>query len=354
MMPNWSYTAQRVHVLFGAGRRFAAVDELNAQGAKRCLVVASPGTLRRNADLFKTLKHRTASTFDGVEMHCPINVAEAALAQFDSTGSDSVLTVGGGSSIGIGKFIRLSRSVPYIAIPTTLSGSELTQIHGAKVGKEKRTGKDPAAMPTAVLYDPEIILSLPVADVAGTGMNSLAHCFEALYPRVPNPLTTIVAIEGVVTHFEGLPACIERPDDINGRIKALNGAFIGGLLVQQVGIGLHHQLCHILGGRYDLPHGVSNAIVLPHVVGYYEAAINAAAPALAARLSTSQLGKAVFDLATAIGAAQALKDYDVPREQLLDVARETIDHLSHGPRVIDVPGMLRILEHMWEGLPPYD
>lgn len=353
MIASWTYDAQRCHVLFGRGRRFEAAAELAGQRAGRCLLVASPGTLRRNDDLVQALGAATAAIFDRVEMHCPIEIAEAALARFDAAGADAVVTVGGGSAIGIGKFIRLRRAVPYIAVPTTLSGSEMTQIHGAKVGNEKRTGRDPASMPTTVLYDPEIILSLPAADVAGTGMNSLAHCFEAFYPRVPNPLAAAIASEGVAMHFAGLPRCIENPQDLEAREQALNGAFIGGLLVQQVGIGLHHQLCHVLGGRFDLAHGVSNAIALPHVVGFYEREIEQAAPALATRLGLTGLGRAVFDLARRIGAARALSDYGVPRHELGAAADETIAHLSHSPRPIDRQQLARLLEAMWEGSPPH-
>lgn len=349
---DFVYAARPAHVIFGAGKARTAPAEMEASGAGKWLIVGSKGTFEREAPLIDSMAPLTIGRFDGIEPHCPIEVAEAAFALFNELGADGVLTIGGGSTIGVGKFIRVRTGKPYIALPTTFSGSELTPIHGAKIGNEKRTGRDPAAMPTTVVYDPELLRTLPASEIAGTGMNSLAHCLEGFYPHVPNPLAGYAAYQGTLAHIEGLPLSIEQPNQLHGKQRALYGAFLGGLVVQFVGIGLHHQLCHILGGHFDLSHGESNSAVLPHVVAYNEAAILAAAPDLTERFGAATLGRGVFTLARRIGAPRDLKSLGVPRDALLALVDTALHHVTHNPRPIERAHLVRMFEAIWAGDEP--
>src|SRR4029079_8279491 len=107
------------------------------------------------------------------EPHVPQAAADAALKAFAEAGADGVVTVGGGSNIGVGKFIAVQRKVPLLCVPTTLSGSEMTSLYGVKIGHEKRTSKDLAAKPRTVIYDPDLTQTLPKHETATTGMNCL-------------------------------------------------------------------------------------------------------------------------------------------------------------------------------------
>ncbi|ATE65229.1 maleylacetate reductase [Rhizorhabdus dicambivorans] len=347
-MENWTYDALESRACFGAGVAGQAADELIKLGAKRVMVIASGGALRRHASVVGALGSLHASTFDGVLPHCPIETVEAAASQLKAVEADSLLTIGGGSAIGVAKNLRLQFGVSSVVISTTYSGAEMTPIYGAKSKGEKRTGRDPKAKPQVVIYDPLLTLSLPHVETVSTGMNGLAHCVEAFYPKAPHPFAAALATAGIEAFFDGLPRSVDAPADIGGRTRALEGGFYGGLLVQQVGIGLHHKICHILGGRHDIPHGVSNSVVLPHVAQFNKQAILDAAPHLIERFS-GWPGKAIQNLAHRIGAPSDLRSLGLTREALPALAEETVAGSVYNPRPYDVADILEILEAAWEG-----
>src|SRR5204863_5601925 len=148
---------------------------------------------------------QSAGIFDQAVMHTPIAQVEAARAMASSLEADCCVVVGGGSTIGFGKAIALSSSLPVVAVPTTYSGSEMTTIWGISEGGAKKTGRDPKVLPKVVIYDPELTLDLPPATAAASGMNAIAHCAEALYAHDGNPLNNVVAEEGIRALSAALP-----------------------------------------------------------------------------------------------------------------------------------------------------
>jgi maleylacetate reductase len=284
-------------------------------------------------------------------MSCPEPIAEAAVKAFDDSAADGVLTVGGGSTIGLGKFVAVRRNTPFLCIPTTLSGSEMTSLYGVKIGQEKRTSTNIAARPRTVIYDPELTETLPKHETATTGMNCLAHCVEALYPANPNPVARLLALEGIRNLAASLPAVIEI-NDPDSRARALYAGFLGGTLVSLVGIGLHHKICHVLGGRFGVPHGESNSIILPHVVAFNESHMPSVAADIANALGSISAAGGIFDLAVRIGVPSSLRDLGLPRADLDAVAQEVVAKGTHNPRPITVDNIRELLIGAWEGRLP--
>lgn len=348
MNPLWAFDTLENRVLFGPGTAAQAGAELSRLSCGRVMLVASKGTAQRAAKIVSDLGDLIVDTFDSIEAHCPIETVEAAEAAYRSAGADGILTIGGGSAIGVAKNLRLRTGAASLVLPTTYSGSEMTSIFGAKSSGEKKTGRDPRAKPQAVIYDPELTFSLPAGETAQTGLNCLAHCIEAYYPQIPNPFATSIASEGISALFKGLPVSVAEPQSAAGRSSALYGAFIGGLLVQLVGIRLHHRVCHILGGRYDIPHGVSNSVVLPHVVAFNEAAILAADPGLPLRIGGAP-AHSIQRLAREIGAPQNLRDHGVPRGAIAAIAEETLATKPFNPRPVSQEDLEHLLARAWEG-----
>ena len=344
----WAYDALESRALFGAGRAADARAEIERLGGRRTLLIASDGAVRRNADLIPSLGAQMVGHFSGIEPHCPIETVEAALALYRRVGADAVLTVGGGSAIGIAKNLRMATGAISVVIATTYSGAEMTSIYGAKSSGEKRTEKDPKAKPQTIIYDPLYTLDLPASETIATGMNGLAHCVEALYPRTPNPVASALAVEGIAAFFRGLPGSVSAPRDVGSRSDALRGGFIGGLLVQLVGIGLHHRICHVLGGRFGIAHGVSNSVVLPYVAEFNREAILRAAPGLRAEFDAWP-GRAIKLLGRKIGAQPSLRAVGLPREALRAIAEETLAHEIVNPRPMTVQDIEAILEQAWDG-----
>lgn len=343
---DFEYTAPAARVLLGFGRSAEIGPELDRLGGKRAILACTEAGGKRYEKVIKHLGTRCVGVFDKALPHCPQAVAEAVLARFDSEHADSIVAIGGGSTIALGKFVAAKRSAPCLAVPTTLSGSEMTSLYGVKVGEEKRTFNDPTARPRTVVYDSSLTESLPKHETATSGMNCLAHCVEALYPTSPNPVARLLALEGIRTLSEALPGVIER-NDPESRAKALYAGFIGGSLVSMVGIGLHHKICHILGGNFDIAHGDSNSVMLPHVVAFNAPAIPTVAAEIAATLGARDAAGGISDLARKIGAPTSLGELGVPICKLEPIARQIVAKEIYNPRPIDLENILMLLKAAW-------
>jgi maleylacetate reductase len=350
-VPGFLYSAAPARVLFGQGRSKMLHAELGHLGVTRVLVACTSSGEARYREVIAALGASCASVFAQAQPHCPEPVAEAALDAFAAWGADGVVTIGGGSTIGLGKVIAARRQVPFIAIPTTLSGSEMTALYGMKIGQEKRTWTDPNAKARTVIYDPDLTATLPKHETATTGMNCLAHCVEALYAAQPNPIATLLALDGIRALYSALPRVIER-NDIESRAGALYGGFLGGLLVSMVGIGLHHKICHVLGGRFDLPHGETNSVILPHVVAFNAPAMPAVIGDMARASGTSDFVAAIFALAKLIGAPISLRELGLAYSDLDPVAEEIAAKATANPRPVTADDIKRLLRDAWEGRHP--
>jgi alcohol dehydrogenase class IV len=351
MGPRFIHASPAARLVFGAGRIGELASELDQLDVRRVLFACTPGGRNRYSAVIDALGTRCAAVFAGAEPHCPEPVAAAAAAAFEESGADGVVTIGGGSTIGLGKFVAARTGRPLLAVPTTLSGSEMTALYGVKIGQEKCTFVDVVAKPRAVIYDADLFASLPRHETATTGMNCLAHCVEALYPAQPNPIASLIALEGIRTLARSLPCVIEH-NDAAARADALYAGFIGGLLVSMVGIGLHHKICHVLGGHFGVPHGETNSVLLPHVVAFNAAAMPDMARAIGAAMGVADAAIGIFELGARIGTPRSLHELGLPRDALAAVAQEVVSRGTHNPRPITADGILRLLDDAWHGRRP--
>jgi len=338
--------------VFGVGEISRLGEEIDRLRASRVMIACTKGATGRLGPLQQALGERLAGVFDGAEPHCPQPVAEAALERFSALGADAVVPFGGGSTLGLGKVITVRTGRPMVAVPTTYSGSEMTPIYGMKIGHEKRTWRDAAALPKTVIYDPALTVDLPAGLTATTGMNCLAHAVEALYPKEPNPIAADLAERCIEALSIGLPGSVEQPDDLKAREQALYGGFLGGLLVTMVGIALHHRICHVLGGHFGVPHGESNSVILPYVVAYNASAAPNAMDAIKRALSAEDAAAGIFDLAGRIGAPRTLLELGMPADGLAHAAEETVATLAYNPRPVAVQEITELLQAAHEGRPP--
>ena len=139
-------------------------------------------------------------------MHVPVDIVDEAGATTAESSADCLLAIGGGSTTGLAKALALRTGLPIIAVPTTYAGSEMTPIWGMTEGGVKTTGRDARVLPRLVIYDPDLLTTLPPEVVATSGMNAIAHCVEALYSQTANPVTSLMAEEGIRAIAEALPA----------------------------------------------------------------------------------------------------------------------------------------------------
>lgn len=339
-------------IVFGAGTAAQLPDEVAALGAKRAMIVCTPGAAGRVQPLAATLGEACAGIFDGVQTHVPLAVVEAAADKFQSLDADCLVTFGGGSSIDTGKALAVETGKPAIAIPTTYSGAEMTPNYGIVIDGQKKRHQDQRAQARTIIYDPALTTGLPAHMTATSGMNGLAHCVEALYPAEPHPVAALLAEEAVRALAEGLPACIARPDDLDARGRALYGAYLGGTVVTLVGIALHHRTCHVLGGTYGLAHGDANSVILPQVTAFNAAAAPQAMAALARALGTDDPAAAIFDLGQSIGAPSDLKSIGMQEGDLDAAATQAIEFTAYNPQPLEFGPVREMLQNAYEGNRP--
>src|SRR5262245_13170111 len=210
-----------MRVLFGAGSVKQLAAEVDRLGAKRALLLCTPGRAEDADRVAKGLP--VAGVFNRVVMHTPLALANEARKMAKELNADCCIAIGGGSTIGFGKAIALTSGLPVIAVPTTYSGSEMTTIWGLSEKNSKQTGRDPKVLPRTVIYDPELTLDLPPAVTAASGMNAMAHCVEALYAHDGNPIVSLMAEEGIKALSVALPKIIIDGKDVAARTDALYG-----------------------------------------------------------------------------------------------------------------------------------
>lgn len=349
---HFSFTSHPSNVLFGVGRAKQLRQIVKDFDGTRIFFVTSESGVKRHSDLLDSLSDFAPKVFDQVQPHCPQEVVDDAIKAYSEHGADLVVAIGGGSSLGIGKILKAEHGAKFIAVPTTYSGSEMTPIYGRKLKGAKRTKVDRAAIPDAVIYDPVLTLRLPEKVSAATGMNSLAHAVEALYPIEPNPIAFDLAKQAIKLHAKALPIIAREPRDISARIDALYAGFLGGLLVSMVGVALHHALGHVVGGLFDMEHGDYNSAILPHVIAYNGPRATAAADAIATSLCVSDASRGVYDLASSIGAPSSLESLGMPACGVAPAVDAILAKNPRNPRELTRSHMTKMIERIHQGVRP--
>jgi maleylacetate reductase len=331
------------------GAAEAVADEVRRLGATRVMAIASDAD--RIAPVLVGVPVEVLHT--DVAMHVPIDVAERARDVAGRHGVDAIVAVGGGSTTGLAKAVALTAGLPIIAVPTTYAGSEATDVWGLTEGGRKTTGVDSRVLPRAIVYDAGLMLSLPVPTSVASGFNALAHCIDAMWAPRTDPVDQALALEGIRALRDGLPRVVEDPMELMGREQTLYGAYLAAVAFASAGSGLHHKICHVLGGMFGLPHAETHTVVLPHVL-----ALNApAVPELDLRMAGA------FGADSALAGLRTLRDETAAPRSLRDlglavddVAKAVPPILAAAPSSNPVPvtaeNIEALLRAAWEGKEP--
>ncbi|MNK96013.1 Maleylacetate reductase [compost metagenome] len=350
--PSFVYNSAPQRVVFGTGSLQQLAREIDMLGANRALVLSTPEQRPQAQRVVDMLGTRAVGVFDRAVMHVPIETAREAQKVAARLGADCAVAIGGGSTTGLGKAIALDSGLPILAIPTTYAGSEMTPIYGITEAGVKKTGKDFKVLPRTVIYDPDLSLYLPVGMSVASGINAIAHAAEGLYAVDANPVMNLIAQEGIAALGRALPVICAAPNDPSARSDALYGAWLCGMVLGNVGMALHHKLCHTLGGAFNLPHAETHTIVLPHVLAYNAEAAPQAMAHIATALGGSSAAQAVYDLARNNGASVALRDIGM-KEANLDLAcAYALKNQYPNPRPLDHDAIRALLQNAWEGARP--
>ncbi|MBY0095691.1 maleylacetate reductase [Mesobacillus maritimus] len=353
-MEAFLYESQAARVKFGVDVRKEVRKELESLGGKRALVVSTLEQKDLAQEMAGYLGELCVGVLAEAVQHVPRETINKGMAVVRELQVDSLVPVGGGSSIGLAKALALETRFPILAIPTTYAGSEMTPIWGITENGQKKTGKNIIVKPKTVIYDPTLTVTLPPRLTVTSGMNAIAHCAEGLYAENANPIISMMAVEGITALSSSLPKILEQPEDLEARSKALYGTWLGGTVLGSVGMALHHKLCHVLGGSYNLQHADTHTVILPYAIWYNSThapyAMEASSKAIGS--DADDVAGALFDLSKSLGVPVSLEEIGMKREDLDEAAMIATRNPYYNPRPIDESGIRSLLEFAFVGERP--
>lgn len=364
-------------VVFGQPAAQAAAEEVARIGARKVFIVASK-SLSRNTpvvrDIERALGERYAGLFDECIAHTPWPSVIAAAEAVRAADPDLVLTVGGGTPIDTVKILQIclahglkriedldtQRSstkpspVRQVAIPTTLSGAEFSNLGGGtdlrtRI-KHSFTGADIG--PRSVILDPAVTLHTPEWLWLSTGIRGVDHAVETLCSVDAHPYCDGLALHALRLFAEGLPRTKAAPQDLEARLLCQQASWLAASSIARVNYGASHGIGHALGGTADVPHGHTSCIMLPHVLRYNEPVTAATQKRIAEALGRPgrSAGDAVAELVRSLGQPATLREAGVNREQLSGIAAAAIKNrwvLANPQPIRTQTDVMRLLEAAW-------
>ena len=353
---NFTYSPFAQRVLFGHGRLSSLREELERLKRTRTVVLSTPHQAAQAEALLLSLGDLGAGVFSDARMHVPVETVHTAQDYLQERQADAIVAFGGGSTIGLAKALALRAGgvLSIIAIPTTYAGSEMTTIYGITENGLKTTGRDVSVLPSTVLYDPELTLDLPLGISLFSGVNAIAHAAEALYAHDRSPISDLLAQDGIRALVQGMPALRLDSRDPTSRSHCLYGAWLCGTVLGQVTMGLHHKLCHTLGGTLDLPHAETHTILLPHSLAYNYRAAPQAMQRIEAAMGTRHAATGLYEFITQLGLPTGLRDIGMQEKDIARVCDVAMAQPYSNPREIERDAIMRLLRRAWEGAMPDD
>ncbi|MDC4293844.1 maleylacetate reductase [Acinetobacter baumannii] len=354
MNNEFIYDVPQSRVIFGAGSLTKLKEEIERLGAKKALVLCTPEQVELAEKISNLLGTTSVGIFPKAVMHVPIESAREARDVARELGADCAIAVGGGSTTGLGKAIAMEYDLPILAIPTTYAGSEMTPVYGITENGIKKTGKDPRVLPKTVIYDPELTLTLPLEMSITSGINAIAHAAEGLYAQNGNPIMSLLAEEGIRALAEGLKKLKKDALNIEARSLCLYGAWLCGYVLGNVGMAIHHKLCHTLGGSFNLPHAPTHTVILPHAIAYNEDAAPDAMLRIRRALGATDgtAASALFKLISELDGPTSLKSLGLTLPDLDKATEIALSNPYWNPEPIEKNAIRHLLQNAFEGKQP--
>jgi maleylacetate reductase len=338
---------QRVAFATG-GAREAVAAEVAALGASRAMLIGHDA--ERIAPIAAAIP--VAVRHDEVVMHVPVAVADRARAAAARGDVDVLVCVGGGSTTGLAKAVALTTGLPIVAVPTTYAGSEATDVWGLTQAGTKTTGTDPKVLPRSIVYDATLLTTLPADLAVASGMNALAHCVDAMWGPRADPIDRALAGEGIRGLAAGLPRVADEPTSVDGVEQTLYGAYLAAVAFASAGSGMHHKICHVLGGMFNLPHAQTHAVVLPHVLAFNAPSAPEAAARIADAFGAPSATEGLAELRAKVAAPRALRDYGMPEDGIAEAVAPILAAVpADNPNPLTEENVAALLRAAWEGDP---
>lgn len=348
MIPNSDRAVHGIRVVFGSPWTEVIADVVSGE---RVGVVCSQGRRELADQVGERLPRADVVVVPLARRHVPRPIVDRAAELLEAHRADSLVAVGGGSAIGLAKAVQFSARRPLVALPTTYSGSEMTNIFGVREGGTKRVGRDERVRPDAVIYDPALTLELPLSLSLPSLFNAMAHAVDALYVE-PSDETIDSASESIRALATAIAELADSPRDLGARRRAMWGAHLAGALLSHARMALHHKLAHVVGGSFDLPHAPTHTVLLPHTIAFNAPAAPDATRVIADALGTDDPAGFVYDLAARVGAPTDLAGLGFADADVAAAADQLVAASYDNPRKPDRPEAVALLGRARSGERP--
>jgi maleylacetate reductase len=351
-MRSFTYNAQPARVVFGSGTAAAIADEVARLERARVLLLGSPLLVDVVAAVQNSLGSLVVARFDDAAMHTPTEVTARALEIAKAHAVDCIVSVGGGSTTGLSKALAARAGYDQVIVPTTYAGSEVTPVLGETEDGVKTTRSSAEILPEVVVYDVDLTLGLPADLTLTSAINSLAHAVEALYSPEANPVIDDMALQAISGITRALPVVMDNLGDRDARAELLQAAWLAGACLASVGMGLHHKLCHTLGGSFDLPHAATHTAMLPHTMAYNAPAAPVAMARIAEAMRVPDAAGGVFDLVSTLGGPVSIVELGFARSDIDRAAELATAKPYPNPRELTRDGITALLDDACAGRRP--
>jgi maleylacetate reductase len=350
-MPDpFVYKSDRLRVLFGRGTVARIGEEAERHKMTRAIVLCSQGRDALAQSIGAHLGARFAGVSPAARPGMPAAAFDEIVAELARLSADGFVCVGGGSPIGLAKAVAAATKIPFIAVVTTYSGSEMAPRWYIGTGADERSGESPSALPASAVYDPDLTLELPFATSAASCMNAMAHAVESLYGPDANPIVLALAEEAARRIATALPRLKTDPKDIVARTDALYGAWLAAAF--RASIGLSHNIAQRVRQNFGTEHARTHAAVLPYAAAFNAPAAPAAMERLARALAVGDPARALYDINVACGLATGLKDLGL-READIPRAVEIVSKRKFpNPRPATAADIEAVIRQAFAGEPP--
>ena len=350
MTSQFTYQSDPIRIVFGAGSVAALRAEADFHKISRLIVLCSPSRTDMARRATASVADRCIGLCDASAPNMPREAFDRVIAEIERHKVDGFVVIGGGSPIGLAKAAAVATRLPYIAIVTTYSGSEMAPRWRIGIADKQVSGNDRAALPATAIYDPELALDLPVRMTAASGMNAVAHAVESLYGPDTNPVVQTMAEEAVRRIGSSLPRVVESPRDLAARTDLAYGAWLAANFRSEV--GLEHAIAQRVRQWFNLDHAHTHAVATPYAVGFNAAAAPDAMARIKRALGVPDAAHGLYDLNVRIGLPTGLKGLGLREDDIAKavevVSKIKIDH----PRPVGRADLAEVIRQAYFGEPP--
>ncbi len=350
MTGRFTYRSDPVRIVFGAGAIAALPAEADFHNMSRLMVLCSQSRAEFARRVTASIAGRCVTFCDASAPNMPRDVFERIVDDIKRQNLDGFVVVGGGSPIGLAKAAAATTKIPYIAVVTTYSGSEMAARWRIGIADDRISGDGPAALPATAIYDPELTLDLPARFSAASGMNAMAHAVESLYGIDTNPIVQAMAEEAIKRLGASLPRVVQNPRDLDARTEVLYGAWLAANFRAEV--GLEHAIAQRVRQWFNLDHAHTHAIATPYAIGFNSAAAPEAMARIQRALGVGDAARGLYDLNVRLGLPTGLKGLGM-REVDLAKAVDVVSavKITH-PRPVGKADLANVIGQAYAGEPP--